>query len=80
MSKFRKNSVGSAELFCKNFNLFIPRQNFVNLNAKIRTDFATVSKCLFSLILVNVKFSLLIGLKSNNLVFNSFRESLFALS
>ena len=44
------------------------------------TDFARVSKCPFSLILDNVKFSLLMGLKSNNFVFDSFRESLFALS
>ena len=44
------------------------------------TDVARVSKSLFSLILGNFKFSLLMGLKSNNFVFDSFRESLFALS
>ena len=44
------------------------------------TDFARVSKCPFSLILDNAKISLLMGLKSNNFVFDSFRESLFALS
>ena len=44
------------------------------------TDFARVSKWPFSLMLDNVKFSLLMGLKSNNFVFDSFRESLFALS
>ena len=38
------------------------------------TDFSRVSKCPFSLILDNVKF------KSNNFVFDSFRESLLALS
>ena len=32
------------------------------------------------LILNSIKFSLLMGLKSNNFVFDSFRESLFALS
>ena len=47
---------------------------------KYMTDFARVSKCPFSLILDNFKFSLLMGLKSNNFVFDSFRESLFALS
>ena len=44
------------------------------------TDFARVSKYPFSLILDNVKFNLLMGLKSNNFVFDSFRQSLFALS
>ena len=44
------------------------------------TDFARVSKCSFSLILDDVKFSLFIGLKGNNFIFDSFRESLFALS
>ena len=43
-------------------------------------EFARVSKCQFSLILDNVKFSLLMSLKSNNFVFDSFKESLFALS
>ena len=44
------------------------------------TDFARVSKFSFSLMLDDVKFSLLIGVKNINFVFNSFRESLFALS
>ena len=35
---------------------------------------------LSSLMLDDVKFSLLIGVKNINFVFNSFRESLFALS
>ena len=40
------------------------------------TDFVIVSKRPFSLILDNVKFSLFMGLKSNNFVFDSFRENL----
>ena len=49
------------------------------------TDFARVSKCSFSQcsfssILGNVKSSSLIGLKSNNFVFVSLKESLLALS
>ena len=44
------------------------------------TDFAKVSKYPFRLVLDNVKFSLLMGLKSNNFIFDSFMERLFALS
>ena len=43
-------------------------------------DFARVSKYSLSLMLDNVKFSLLIGLKSKKNVLDSFRENLFALN
>ena len=43
------------------------------------TEFAKVSKFLFILILDNAKFRLLMGLKSNNFLFDSFKESLLAV-
>ena len=43
------------------------------------TEFERVRKHSFNLILENLKFSLLIGQKSHNFVFDSFRESLFDL-
>lgn len=43
-------------------------------------DFARVSKYSLSLMFDNVKFSLLIGLKSKKNVLDSFRENLFALN
>ena len=44
------------------------------------TEFVIVGKYSLSGILDNVKFSFLMGLKSNSFVLDSFRESLFSLS
>ena len=36
ISKFRVNSVSSAEFFRKKFSFVVPRSSFVNLGAKVR--------------------------------------------
>ena len=81
ISKFRKSSVSSTGFFFARTSIWLFQDRFSSTSMpRYAKDFATVSKYSLSLMLHNIKFSLLIGIKSRHFVLDSYRESLFALS